>query len=75
MHGQNDSILPTLADPISGEVGQLGCYPAGATWDGTFGKIASGYEECRAECCGIYLCLEATVLNIFGHTSLENQVG
>ena len=30
-------------------------------------RLASAYEECRAECTGIYLCLEQTVLSIFGH--------
>jgi dipeptidyl-peptidase-3 len=73
VRGQNDTVLASLADPISGAVGGLGCYEAGATWDGTFGKIASGYEECRAECCGIYLSLEAVVLPIFGHTTPEKQ--
>lgn len=73
VRGQNDSILSTLQDPITGTVGTLSCYEDGATWDGTFGKIASGYEECRAECCGIYLSLSSSVLPIFGHTTPEKQ--
>eukprot|EP01063_Lacrimia_lanifica_P006041 TRINITY_DN13631_c0_g1_i1.p1 TRINITY_DN13631_c0_g1~~TRINITY_DN13631_c0_g1_i1.p1 ORF type:complete len:775 (+),score=339.75 TRINITY_DN13631_c0_g1_i1:22-2346(+) len=43
-------------------------YADGATWDSTFGKAASPYEECRAECSGIYLSLEKAVLDVFGHT-------
>jgi len=46
-------------------------YAAGTTWDSTFGKIASAYEECRAECCGIYLCLQPSVLSVFGHNGDE----
>ena len=50
---------PISGVPISGPF-----YAPGATWDSTFGKVASAYEECRAECCGIYLCLERTVLTV-----------
>eukprot|EP00931_Biecheleriopsis_adriatica_P029224 TRINITY_DN17381_c0_g1_i1.p1 TRINITY_DN17381_c0_g1~~TRINITY_DN17381_c0_g1_i1.p1 ORF type:complete len:737 (+),score=131.69 TRINITY_DN17381_c0_g1_i1:84-2294(+) len=42
-------------------------YAEGSTWDSTFGKIASNYEECKAECVGIYLSLETKVLKVFGH--------
>lgn len=52
-------------------------YAEGTTWDSTFGKMASPYEECRAECCGIYLCLEEKVLEVFGHGNkgAEPEVG
>jgi len=43
-------------------------YAEGTTWDSTFGRMASSYEECRAECSGLYLCLEPAVLDVFGHT-------
>ena len=52
--------------PITGAYIKGPFYPPGATWDTTFGAIASPYEECRAECAGIYLCLEPAVLKIFG---------
>jgi len=42
-------------------------YAEGSTWDSTFGKIASNYEECKAESVGIYLSLDAKVLKVFGH--------
>jgi dipeptidyl-peptidase-3 len=49
-------------------------YAEGATWDTTFGKIASPYEECRAECAGLYLSLEQRVLSIFGHGAQADAV-
>ena len=57
---------PISGDPITGPF-----YPEGATWDSTFQKIASTYEECRAECSGLYLCDLPDVLSVFGHTAAE----
>ena len=60
-------LADKVAHPLHGEPVSGPFYAPGATWDSTFGKLASAYEECRAECTGIYLCLEARVLSVFGH--------
>jgi len=53
--------------PLTGECPIQGpFYKKGATWNSTFGKIAPTYEECRAECCGLFLCLERDILAVFG---------
>ncbi|KAG8563631.1 hypothetical protein GDO81_016156 [Engystomops pustulosus] len=48
-------------------------YKPGETWDSKFSTIASTYEECRAECVGLYLCVNEEVLRIFGHEAQEAQ--
>ncbi len=30
-------------------------------------------EECRAECAGLFLCLEPRVLEVFGHAAAHEQ--
>jgi len=61
---ENKTLHPLTGQPITGPF-----YAPGATWDSTFGKIASTYEECRAECSGLYLSLESEVLKVFGHST------
>ncbi|XP_068682622.1 dipeptidyl peptidase 3-like isoform X1 [Montipora foliosa] len=43
------------------------CYLEGDTWYTKFAELSSSYEECRAECVGLFLCTEKRVLRIFGH--------
>lgn len=54
-------LHPLTQQPVTGPF-----YAPGATWNSTFGKLSPSYEECRAECTGLYLCLEEDVLQVFG---------
>lgn len=51
-------------------------YRGSETWDSKFSTIASSYEECRAECVGLYLCLNNQVLRcvVFLPDSHNNEI-
>lgn len=57
---------PEVLDPLTG-LPISGCYEPGDSYDSRFGPLSSPYEECRAECVGLYLSLEPEVWDIFGH--------
>jgi dipeptidyl-peptidase III len=46
-------------------------YKPGESWTSKFKELAGAFEECRAECVGLYLSTEPAVLKIFGHEGDE----
>ena len=60
-----------LKDPLTGDT--AGCYSQGETYDSVFTSMGSSYEECRAECVGLHLCLEPGVTEIFGHQGADAE--
>lgn len=59
-----------LLNPVTGQ--QINSwYKAGETWSSKFGKLSSSYEECRAECVGLFLASYKQIHDIFGHEESE----
>ena len=46
----------------------VGFYGKGNTYDRAFTSMGSSYEECRAECVVLHLCLVPGVTEIFGYS-------
>jgi len=57
-----DLVNPLTSKPVNKT------YEKGETYDSVFTSMGSSYEECRAECVGLYLSCDEEALDIFGHT-------
>ena len=62
----------SLLNPLDGlQVSKM--YEHGETYDSKFTRLGSSYEECRAECVGLFLSTDKDVLNIFGITDTDEM--
>lgn len=56
----------TTPHPLRGEGAIVDSwYKPGQSWDSVFTDVSSAYEECRAECTGLFLCPQPAVLETF----------
>lgn len=62
-----------LINPLTGQLIEQ-CYDHNDTYDSIFGSMGSAFEECRAECVGILLSLDKTILKeVFGYEGTEAE--
>ncbi|XP_067943549.1 dipeptidyl peptidase 3-like [Watersipora subatra] len=62
----------TILNPLSNEP-ISSWYMPGETFYNKFPGMSSSYEECRAECVGLLLCLDPDVLSVFGYSGEEAE--
>ncbi|XP_059477918.1 dipeptidyl peptidase 3 isoform X2 [Neocloeon triangulifer] len=73
-NGKFNFPADSLIDPVTGSK-VSSWFEVGETYDSKFTTMGSTYEECRAECVGLYLSLNKDVLEIFGHKGeVANEV-
>ncbi len=58
---QKPNFEPKTVNPLTNNIIDK-WYKSGETYDSKFTTLGSPYEECRAECVGLYLCLDDNVL-------------
>ncbi|KAL3699174.1 hypothetical protein R1sor_017196 [Riccia sorocarpa] len=58
--------------PITGELVST-CYKPGETWNSVFGDISSAFEECRAECVGLFFTTHPEAMEAVGYTGQEAE--
>lgn len=64
---QGELINPVTNKPVDK------WYELGETYDSKFTSTGSSYEECRAECVGLFLSCNRDVLKVFSHTDPAKQ--
>ncbi|KAL3699177.1 hypothetical protein R1sor_017199 [Riccia sorocarpa] len=58
--------------PITGELVTT-CYEPGETWQSVFGDLSSSFEECRAECVGLFFSTHPEAMEAVGYTGQEAE--
>lgn len=65
---------PNTINPVTKEK-VASWYLPGESWSGKFSDLSATYEECRAECVGLYLSVYPQMLKIFGIDAEKDPQG